>query len=151
MTASTNSPATRAEFDSAMTAILSEHATLRRLAAAASRRPGFSTDDALSLADAMSAHESTEARLFSLPFLTRPPKSVTSTGARARQRCLDYTSGNFSLPDASAAAALFVDALVTHLATKCAVSWHDHCLTRTEDICLGTDGFRAVGTPEGLS
>ncbi len=74
MTASTRSPATRAEFDGAMTAILSEHATLRRLAAAASRRPDFSTDDALSLADAMSAHESTEARLFALPFLTRPPK-----------------------------------------------------------------------------
>lgn len=118
MTTNTHSPTDRVSFDSAMAAILSEHATLKRLAAAAAKRPGFSTDDAMSLADAMTAHESTEARLFALPFLTRPPKSVTSTAAHAHQRCVDYTSGNFHLPDPSAAAALFVDALLAHLAAE---------------------------------
>jgi hypothetical protein len=118
MTASTLSPTDRASFDGAMAAVLSEHATLRRLAVAVSKRPGFRSDDAMSLADAVTSHESTEARLFALPFLTRPPKSVTATAAQARRRCLDYTSGNFSLPDPSAAAALFVDALLAHLAAE---------------------------------
>lgn len=124
MIANTPSPTNRAEFDSAMAAILAEHATLKRLAAVASRHPGTSADDALSLADAMSSHENTEARLFALPFLTRPPASVTATGMRARQRCLDYTSGNYSLPDPGAAAALFVDALLAHLAAE--EAWFAH-------------------------
>lgn len=118
MNANTPSPTNRAEFDSAMAAILAEHAMLRRLATVASRHPGTSADDAMSLADAMSSHENTEARLFALPFLTRPPKSVTVSGTRARQRCRDYMSGNFSLPDPGAAAALFVDALLAHLAAE---------------------------------
>jgi hypothetical protein len=118
MTANTLSPTDRASFNGAMTAVLSDHATLRRLAVAASKRSGFSTDDAMSLAEAMAAHESAEARLFALPFLTRPPETVTSTAARARRRCLEYTSGNFYLPDPSAGAALFVDALVAHLAAE---------------------------------
>lgn len=118
MTADTISPTDRASFDKAMAAILSDHATLRHLAVAASKRSGFSADDALSLADAMAAHESAEARLFDLPFLTRTPESVTATATRAHQLCLDYTSGNFRLPDPSAAAALFVDALLAHLAAE---------------------------------
>jgi hypothetical protein len=112
------SPGNRAEFDSAMADILAEHATLRHLAAAASGRHGSSADSAMSLADAMASHERTEARLFALPFLTRPPKAVTVTGARAHQRCMDYTSGNFSLPDPGAAAGVFVDALLAHLAAE---------------------------------
>lgn len=114
----TVSPTDRASFNVAMAAILSDHATLRRLADSASKRSGYSTDDAMSLADAMAAHESAEARLFALPFLTRPPEAVTATAARAHQRCREYTSGNFSFPDASAAAAVFVDALLTHLAAE---------------------------------
>ncbi len=112
------SPTDRASFDSAITAVLAEHTTLRRLAIAATKQSGFSADDTMSLADAMTAHESIEARLFALPFLTRPPESVTSTGAQARRRCLDYTSGNFRLPNPSDAAALFVDALLAHLAAE---------------------------------
>ena len=118
MIANTPLPTDRASFDSAIAAVLAEHATLRRLAVAASKRPGFSTDDTLSLADAMTAHESAEARLFALPFLTRPTEFVTSTGAQARRRCLDYTSGKFRFPDPSAAAAVFVDTLLVHLAAE---------------------------------
>ncbi|HZV54953.1 MAG TPA: hypothetical protein VFF82_08435 [Rhodocyclaceae bacterium] len=117
MTATTLSPTDRASFEEAMTTVLADHTTLRSLAVAASRRP-FSADGAMSLAEAMTAHESAEARLFALPFLTRPPETVASTAARARQRCLEYTSGNFHLPDPSAAAALFVEALLTHLAVE---------------------------------
>ena len=117
MIADTASPSDRASFNGAITAILSDHATLRHLAAGASKR-GFSTDDAMSLAEAMATHERTEARLFALPFLTHPPETVTVTAARARQRCLEYTAGNFRPPDASAAAALFVDALLTHLVAE---------------------------------
>jgi len=111
-------PTDRASFDNAINAILDEHNTLRRLALSVSQRPGFSSDDAMSLADAMTAHEETEARLFAMPFVTRPPESVISTGARARRRCQEFTSGDSNLPDPSAAAALFVDALLTHLATE---------------------------------
>lgn len=118
MTASTLTPTDRASFDSAMAAVLAEHATLRRLAAAVSKHPDFSSDDTMSLADAVASHEDVEARLFALPFLTRPPKSVTATAAQARQKCLDYTSGNFRVPSAGAAAALFADALLAHLAAE---------------------------------
>lgn len=118
MTPNTFSPTNRAAFNDAMTAVLSDHAMLRSLAVAAAKRPGFSADDAMSLAEAMTAHESAEARLFALPFLTSPPETVTATATRARQRCLEYTSGNFHLPDPSAAAALFIDALLAHLAAE---------------------------------
>jgi hypothetical protein len=118
MIATPPSPTDRAAFDSAIAAILSEHTTLKRLALAVSKPSGFSADATLSLADALTAHEGMEARLFSLPFLTRMPKSITSTGARAQQRCHDYTSGDFHLPDPSAAAAQFVDALLAHLAAE---------------------------------
>lgn len=118
MTPSPPIPTDRPSFDSAITAILSEHRTLRRLATIVSKQPSFSSDNTLSLADALTLHESTEARLFALPFLTRPPKSVTATGAQARQRCLDYTSANSRVPDPRAASALFIDALLTHLAAE---------------------------------
>ena len=123
MTAITLSPTDRASFNGAMTAVLSDHATLRRLATVASKR-GFLADDAMSLAEAMVTHESTEARLFALPFITRPPETVTATAARARRRCLEYTSGDFRLPDPSAAAAVFVDALLAHLAAE--EAWFAH-------------------------
>ena len=112
-------PTDRASFDSAISTILSEHATLRGLAAAASNENSFSTDDVMSLVDAVGAHEGAEARLFGLPFLTRTPESVISTGARTHQLCLDYTSENARHPGASAAAAaLFADALLTHLTAE---------------------------------
>lgn len=117
-------PADRAAFDAAMTAVRADHAVLRDLATAATRHADFSTDDTLSLADAMLAHENAESRLFSLPFVGVPPASVVSTAARARRRCLDYTTGNYQLPDPHAAAALFIDALLTHLAVEDA--WLDH-------------------------
>ncbi|MDD5296829.1 MAG: hypothetical protein PHU46_07945 [Rhodocyclaceae bacterium] len=108
-------PNDRPSFDNALTVILSEHATLRNMALAASQRLEYSPEDATSLAAAMTAHESSEARLFALPFLTKTPKSVISTGSRARQRCLAYTSGNFHHRDPRAAANLFVEALLVHL------------------------------------
>lgn len=118
MTPDNITPADRAAFNDAITSIRADHAVLRDLATAASRRPGFSADDTLSLADAMLAHESTEARLFALPFVTRPPDSVTATAARARQRCLEYKTGTYRLPTPSAAAGVFIDALLTHLAVE---------------------------------
>jgi hypothetical protein len=119
MTPDNFTPADRAAFNEALASIRADHAVLRDLATAASRRSqGFSADDTMSLADAMLAHESAEARLFELPFVTRPPDSVTSTAARARQRCLEYKSGTYRLPDASAAAGVFIDALLTHLAVE---------------------------------
>lgn len=112
-------PTDRASFDSAIGAIFSEHATLRHLATGAAEGSDFSAADAISLVDAMTAHERTEARLFELPFLTRTPKSVISTGARAHQLSLDYTSRMHSgHPDSSAAATLFGKALLAHLAAE---------------------------------
>jgi hypothetical protein len=118
MTATSIAPDRRSPFSGIMNAVLSDHAVLRHLAVAAAERPGFSADNVLSLADALTAHEHAEARLFAHPFLSRPPKTVASTAARARRRCLEYTSGNSPLPDPSAAAALFVDALLAHLAAE---------------------------------
>jgi hypothetical protein len=118
MTPDNITPNDRAAFNEAMASIRADHAVLRDLAVAASRRPGFSPDDTMSLADAMLAHESAEARLFALPFVGSPPETVTSTAARARQRCLEYKSGTYRLPDASAAAGVFIDALLTHLAVE---------------------------------
>lgn len=118
MTPDNVTPADRAAFNEAITSIRADHAVLRDLAKVASLRGGSLADDTMSLADAMLAHESAEARLFALPFVTRPPESVTSTAARARQRCLEYKSGNYHLPDANAAAGVFIDALLTHLAVE---------------------------------
>jgi hypothetical protein len=124
MTANTTFPADRASFDAAITDVLADHAVLRHLAAETSRS-GFAADDAISLADAMISHEITEARLFALPFVTSPPKTVTSTAARARRRCIEYTSGDFRLPTPNAAAALFVEALLAHLAAEDAWLAHE--------------------------
>jgi hypothetical protein len=118
MTPNTLTPNDRASFNEAMAGILSDHAMLRRLAAAATAHLGSSVDDAMSLAAAMATHEATEARLFALPFVTRPPELVTTTAERARLRCAEFTSGSYHLPDARAAEALFVDALLAHLAAE---------------------------------
>jgi hypothetical protein len=40
------------------------------------------------------------------------------TADRAHQRCKEFTTGTYRLPDARAAAALFVDALLSHLAAE---------------------------------
>lgn len=119
MTTNTLTPGDRASFDEALAAIDADHAMLRHLATvAASERSDFSADDVLSLAEATARHENVEDRLFALPFLTRPTEIVVSTAARARQRRIEYTSGDFHLPDPRAAAALFVDALLAHLAAE---------------------------------
>lgn len=118
MTAIPLTPEGRSPFTGLLNVVRADHGILRRLAATVSQRSGFSADSAMTLADAMTEHERTEARLFALPFLSRQPENVASTGDRARQRCLEYTSGNSRLPDPSAAAALFVDALLAHLAAE---------------------------------
>ena len=118
MNAETPSPADRAAFDRALGQIRADHAALRHLAVAVCRRPGRSADNALSLVDAVTAHENAEARLFALPFLTRPPATVTASAARARRRCLEYSTASDRLPNASAAAAVFADALLVHLAVE---------------------------------
>ena len=111
-------PTDRASFNSALATIHADHATMRRLAACASRQPELCTDATLSLVDAMTAHERTEATLFSLPFLTHTPETVTTSAARARRRCLEFTSGNFNLQDSGTASALFIEALLAHLAAE---------------------------------
>jgi hypothetical protein len=118
MNANFTPPTDRAAFDGAINAIFADHAMLRHLADAVVRGPANSADAAMSLADAMAAHESAEARLFALPFLTRPPGAVTSSAARARQRCVEYTSGNYRLPNPEAAAAVLVDALLAHMVVE---------------------------------
>jgi hypothetical protein len=123
-THATSLPPDRAAFIEAMGAVRADHVVLRDLAVAASSRSEFSADDTLSLADAMLAHEGTEARLFALPFIAGPPEAVVVSATRARQRCLEYVTGNYHLPDPRVAAALFVDALLTHLAVEDA--WLDH-------------------------
>lgn len=118
MTPTTLTPSDRASFNEALAGILSDHAILRRLAAATTAHHGDSTDEAMSLAEAMETHERTEARLFALPFVTRPPEIVMSTAARAHQRCMEFARGTYHLPDTRAAVALFVDALLAHLAAE---------------------------------
>ena len=118
MNANFTLPTDRSTFDDAIDAVFADHAMLRHLAVAVVRGPANSADAAMSLADAMVAHESAEARLFALPFLTRPPGAVTSSAARARQRCVEYTSGNYRLPNPTAAAAVLVDALLAHMVVE---------------------------------
>jgi len=124
MTPDNITPNDRAAFNDALASIRADHAVLRDLAKAASMHVGSMADDTMSLADAVLAHESAEARLFALPFVSRPPDSVMSTAARARQRCLEYKSGTYQLPNAEAAAGVFIDALLTHLAVE--DSWLEH-------------------------
>lgn len=119
MTENMPTPNDRASFDHAMAEVLADHATLRRLVTAATRQPAaISADDMMSIAEIMNTHELVEARLFALPFVTRTPEAVLSTATRARRRCLEYTSGSYRLPDANAAAALFVEALLAHLSAE---------------------------------
>jgi hypothetical protein len=66
----------------------------------------------------METHERIEARLFALPLITRPPEIVMSTAARAHQRCMEFATGTYHLPDTRAAVAVFVDALLVHLAAE---------------------------------
>jgi hypothetical protein len=117
-------PKDRASFESAMADIFAEHSAMRHLAECAARDTGYSADDMMSLADAMIAHEHSEARLFSLPFLTRSPDEVGITGARARRHCMEYVSGDYSPPDGDAAAARFIEALLAHLSAE--EAWLTH-------------------------
>lgn len=120
----TPTPSDRSSFNHAMAEVLHGHATLRQLAKVADRVPDLRTDIALSMADVMISHERTEARLFALPFMTITPITVTSTAARARRRCIEYTSGDYILPSSNFAAAQFIDALMAHLAAE--EAWFDH-------------------------
>jgi hypothetical protein len=125
MNAGAPAPTDRASFIRAMADVRADHAALRRLAASLSMWPALSSDNAMSLVDAMIAHENAEARLFSLPLLTRPPAAVATTAARARRRCIEYSSGSLRVPDPKAAAAIVVDALLIHLAVEDAWLAHE--------------------------
>lgn len=119
MIAHTNTmPKDRVEFNSAIADIFAEHAAMRHLADCAARDAGYSADDMMSLADAMIAHERTEARLFALPFLARSPEEVGLTAAKAHRCCIEYTSGNYRSTNSDVAAARFIEALLTHLSTE---------------------------------
>lgn len=120
----TTTPKDRVEFNSAMADIFAEHSAMRHLADCAARDAGYSADDMMSLADAMVAHERTEARLFALPFLARSPEEVGLTAAKARRRCIEYTSGDYRPLDSNAAAARFIEALLTHLSAE--EAWLTH-------------------------
>lgn len=111
-------PTERASFDQAIAAVRAEHTVLRHLAEIVTERSVFSADDALSLAGAVEDHERSEAALFALPFLSGPPEIVTATATRAHRRCAEYLSGDFSAADACAAATLFVEALLSHIAAE---------------------------------
>jgi hypothetical protein len=93
---------------------------MRHLAECAAREAGYSADDMMSLADAMIAHERTEARLFALPFLARSPEAVNLTAVQARRRCIEFTSGAYG----DAAAARFIEALLAHLSAE--EAWLTH-------------------------
>jgi len=110
-------PNDRAAFNAALAEIHHDHATMRDLAELAIRS-GFPTDETLSLAELVTQHERAEARLFALPFVTIPPESVTASAARAHRHCMEYSTGNYRLPDRGVAAALFVDTLLAHLAAE---------------------------------
>lgn len=111
-------PSDRPSFNLAMAEVLHDHATLRHLAEVADREPDLCTDIALSMADVMISHERAEARLFELPFVTLTPETVTSTAARARRCCIEYTSGDCNLPGSKLAANRFFDALMAHMAAE---------------------------------
>jgi hypothetical protein len=110
-------PNDRAAFNAALAEIHHDHAAMRGLAEIAIRS-GFPTDETLSLAEMVSSHERAEARLFALPFVAKPPENVIASAARAQRHCVEYLSGNYHLPDRSAAAALFVDTLLAHIASE---------------------------------
>lgn len=60
MGAESSMPNDRRLFDEALAGIRADHATLRRLALAATSPDGSTTDEALSLAEVMTAHENTD-------------------------------------------------------------------------------------------
>lgn len=123
MTSDFTIPSDRQSFNQAMAEVLHDHATLRHLADVAEREPDLCTDIALSMADVMVGHERAEARLFDLPFMTRTPETVSSTGARARRYGIEYTSGDYDHAGSNLAAARFIDALLDHLAAE--EAWFD--------------------------
>ncbi len=110
-------PNDRAAFNAALTEIHHDHAAMRGLAEMAIRS-GFPTDETLSLAEMVANHERAEARLFALPFVTKPPENVIASAARAQRHCVEYITGDYHLPNRSAAAALFVDNLLAHIAVE---------------------------------
>jgi hypothetical protein len=119
MDANLPTPTDRPSFNAALADVLTDHATMRRLASTATRHPeAISADAVMSIADILSAHELVEARLFATPFLTRTPQSVLSTTTQVRMRCRDFMTGNHHLPDTNASAALFVEALLAHIAAE---------------------------------
>lgn len=115
MNANTATPQDRVSFNNALATIHAEHAAMRRLADVASSQPELCADVTLSLADALAAHERSEAGLFPLPFLTRTPEAVISSAVRARRHCEDYTGGDFRRRDPNVVAAQFIEALLAHL------------------------------------
>lgn len=119
MDANLPTPTDRPSFNVALADVLADHATMRRLASNATRRPeAISIDAMMSIADIMVTHELFEARLFATPFLTRTPESVLSTTTRVRMRCRDFLTGDHHLPDTNVSAALFVEALLAHIAAE---------------------------------
>jgi hypothetical protein len=119
MNANLPTPTDRPSFNAALADVLADHATMRRLATTATLHPeAISADAIMSIADIMAAHELVEARLFATPFLTRTPPSVLSTTTQVRMRCRDFLTGNHHLPDTNASAALFVEALLAHIAAE---------------------------------
>lgn len=119
MDANLPTPTDRPSFNAALADVLADHATMRRLATTATQNPkAISADAMMSIADIMAAHELVEARLFATPFLTRTPESVLSTTTQVRMRCRDFLTGNHRLPDTNTSAALFVEALLAHIAAE---------------------------------
>jgi hypothetical protein len=118
MTPETAIPTDRASFSRALAAVRAEHVLLRRLVKTVIERADYSADETLSLVEAASTHERKEATLFSLPFLGRPSEAVTRSAALSHRRCDEYVSGDADLPSARTAAALFVEALLCHIAAE---------------------------------
>jgi hypothetical protein len=111
-------PEDRAAFDAALEHLHSDHAMLRHMALSTRKQPSIRTDDILSLADAMDAHEKNEARLFSRPFLSSPPDAVTVSAARAHLLSYAFVAGGLDTVTANEVAARFVDALLAHLTAE---------------------------------
>jgi hypothetical protein len=119
MGANLPTPTDRPSFTAALADVLADHATMRRLASNATRYPeAISIDAMMSIADIMATHELFEARLFATPFLTHTPESVLSTTTQVRMHCRDFLTGNHHLSGTNAAAALFVEALLAHIAAE---------------------------------
>lgn len=114
----TQTPVDRAALSEIVAEVRSDHIVLRHLAENVTERSVFSADDALSLADAMVAHERAEARLFTLPDMSQPPELVKFTAEQSHRRREEFVAGTFERTDARTAARRFVDALLAHLAAE---------------------------------